>query len=107
MSRTLVSKLDARILEAVVAPATPTMSVPVAKAVASLAFSDAQAAEIHRLLDKLNADTITARERDKLEGDQRVGNFLNLSRAKARASWSHETPRRRTRDERGVKAGNR
>lgn len=93
MCRILVPKLDARILEAVVAPDEPTMSVPVAKAVAALAFSKAQSAEIHRLLDKLNAGTIMARERDKLEGCQRVGNFLNLLRAKARASLSHETLR--------------
>jgi hypothetical protein len=91
MSQTLSPKLDARILEAVVAPDEPTMSAPVAKAVVSLAFTDAQISEIRRLLDKLNADTITARELAKLEGYQRVGNFLNLLRTKARASLSQKT----------------
>lgn len=69
------------------------MSAPVATAVASLSFTYGQAAEIHKLLDKLNAGTISTRERSKLEGYTRVGNFLNLLRAKARASLSHKPSR--------------
>lgn len=93
MSRILIPKTDAHILEAVVAPEAPTLSAPVAKAVASLAFTESQVAEIHRLLDKQNADTITARERSKLESCTRAGNFLNLLKAKARASLSRKSMR--------------
>ncbi len=77
MSHTLIANLDARILEAVVAPGEPTFSIPVARAVASLNFTDDQSAEIRKLLDKNNAGTISARDRAKLEGYARVGNFLN------------------------------
>lgn len=93
MNHTLIPKTDAHILEAVVAPEAPTLSAPVAKAVVSLAFTKAQVAEIHRLLDKQNAETITARELSKLESYTRVGNFLNLLKAKARASLSRKSTR--------------
>ncbi len=93
MSSTTIPRIDIRILEAVVAPDKPTMSVSVARAVASLAFTAEQTAEIHKLLDKLNAGTISTRDRAKLEGYTRVGNFLNLLRAKARVSLSHKPAR--------------
>jgi hypothetical protein len=91
MSRTLIPTMDVRILEEIVAPDEPTMNAPVARAVASLALTEDQTSEIHRLLDKHNAGLLSARQRAKLEGYVRVGNFLNLLRAKARASLSHKT----------------
>ena len=93
MSRTTIPKIDASILEAVVAPDEPTMSVPVARAVAELAFTKEQSAEIHKLLDRLNAGRISDRDRAKLEGYARVGNFLNLLRAKAQSSLSRKSIR--------------
>ncbi len=56
MNRTDVASIDVHILELVVAPQEPTLSLPVARAVASLKFSADQEAEIHKLLDKNNAD---------------------------------------------------
>lgn len=93
MSRAQIPPMDARILQDVIAPDQPTMSPPVARVVASLAFTETQVAEIHKLLDKNSAGTISVRERTKLEGYARVGNFLNLLRAKARASLTRQMPR--------------
>lgn len=91
MSRTMSQLPDMRILEDVVAPEQTTMSSAVARAVSSLKFTSRQVAEINRLLDKNNAGTISARERAKLEGYTRVGNFLSLLRAKARASLTQKS----------------
>ncbi len=93
MNRTRTPSIDVRILETVVAPNEPTLSAPVARAVASLSFTDDQVAEMHKLLDRNNAGTISPRERAVLEGYARVGNFLNLLRTKARRSLSRKTPR--------------
>jgi len=94
MNRTNVSSIDVQILQTVVAPDEPTLSAPVARAVASLNFSAEQEVEIHKLLDKNNAGTITVRERAVLEGYTRVGNFLNLLKTKARSSLSKKTTKR-------------
>lgn len=88
MSRTATPSIDVDIFEKVVAPHEPTFSRPVARAVQALVFTDAQKSEMHRLLDKNNAGTITEAERAKLEGYTRVGNLLNLLKAKARVSLS-------------------
>ena len=94
MNRTDVPSLDVHILEMVVAPQHPTLSAPVARAVAALNFSADQEAEMHKLLDKNNAGTISVRERAVLESYTRVGNFLNLLKTKARRSLSQEATRR-------------
>ena len=94
MNRTNNPSIDVHILEMVVAPDEPTLSAPVARAVASLSFSADQSAEIHKLLDKNNAGTISPRERAVLEGYTRVGNFLNLLKTKARSTLSRKTTRR-------------
>ena len=94
MNLTNTSSIDVHILEMVVAPEAPTLSAPVARAVAALRFSESQSVEIHRLLDKNNAGTISARERALLESYTRIGNFLNLLQTKARSSLSRKTARR-------------
>ncbi len=94
MNMTDSQSIDVRILQMVVAPEEPTLSVPVARAVAALNFSAGQTDQIHKLLDKNNAGTITVHELAELEGYTRVGNFLNLLKAKARRSLSRKTPRR-------------
>ena len=94
MNTTDSQSIDVRILQMVVAPEEPTLSVPVARAVAALSFSADQTDQIHKLLDKNNAGTITARELAELEGYTRVGNFLNLLKTKARRSLSRKTTRR-------------
>lgn len=94
MSRTQIHSNDIRILESVIAPREPTLSEPVAKLLASLSFSAEQNEEIRRLLDKNNAGSITSREVDVLESYTRVGNFLNLLKAKARNSLSKKSARR-------------
>lgn len=77
---------DVKILEAVVAPHEPTLGASLAKAVLSLGSQRAQNEEIARLLDRSNAGTITAKQKEKLEAYVRVGNFLTLLKTKARTS---------------------
>ena len=89
-----IHNVDVRILQMVVAPGEPTLSAPVARAVAALSFSADQEDEIHKLLDKHNAGTISPRELAELEGYTRVGNFLNLLKTKARSSLTRKTVRR-------------
>ena len=77
---------DFQILEAVVAPDVPSLSMTVARAGSGMQFSDRQQREIHRLLDKNNAGTITPAELSKLHSYTRIGNLLSLLKAKARSS---------------------
>ncbi len=77
---------DIRILETVVSPKSRKFSPPVARAVLSLRFSPEQEEEVHSLLDKNNAGTITPDELEELESYVRVGNLLSLLKAKARAA---------------------
>ena len=78
----------------VVAPGESTFSVPVARAVEALSFSTEQEDKIHKLLDKNNAGSISARELAELEGYIRVGNFLNLLKTKARSSLARKMVKR-------------
>ena len=78
--------LDASILQAVVAPEEASLSVPIARAVLALSFQSAQQAEIERLLERNNAGTIKRNDKTRLEAYVRVGNFLSLLKAKAKAT---------------------
>ena len=80
--------IDAQILEAVVAPDKPTLSAGMARMLLKLSFQAEQKAEIEALLERNNAGTITESERRQLEAYVRVGNFLSLLQAKARATVS-------------------
>ena len=86
------STIDADILKVVVDQDSAISSIPIARALLALGFTDKQQSEIHKLLDKNNAGTISPREHRRLEGYVRVGNFLNLVQARARKSL----PRRKS-----------
>jgi len=88
------STIDAEILSVVVDPDAATFKTPVARGMLSLQFTEKQRGEIQKLLDKNNAGTITRRERLRLEGYTRVGNFLSLVKAKARGSLSRHATKR-------------
>ena len=89
--KTLTPSLDVQILETIVAPDEPTLPVTVARALLKLSFNDRQQAEIDALLDRNAAGTITEAEREQLEAYVRVGNFLSLLQAKARATLSRKS----------------
>jgi hypothetical protein len=95
MGKPVDSELDNSILEAVVAPHAPTLSTPIARALLSLEFTEKQSAQMHSLLDRNNAGTLTARQRQRLEAYQRVGNFLSLMKAKARGTLAVGKARKR------------
>ena len=78
--------LDAKILEAMVAPNQASLAPALAKALLSCEFQPEQKAEIDKLLARNNAGTITASQRNKLEAYIRMGNLLSLLKAKARVS---------------------
>jgi hypothetical protein len=88
------SHIDVQILQKAVAPDAPTLSIPVARALAVLSFAPDQEAELCRLLDKNNDGTISRGEREILEGYVRVGNLLSLLRAKARSTLSARSAKR-------------
>ena len=88
------SHVDVQILQKAGAPDSPTLSIPVARALAAVSFASDQEAELDRLLDKNNAGTISKRERDILEGYGRVGNFLSLLKAKARSTLAAKSSKR-------------
>ncbi len=88
------SQIDMDILEEVVSPQSPTMRATISRAFHSLEFSTHQQDEIHRLLDKNNEGTISTRERSRLEGYVRIGNFLNLLKVKARTSVKYLASKR-------------
>lgn len=80
--------IDAEILEAMVAPEQPSLATALATALLACEFQPEQKSEIEKLLNRNNAGTITAAQRNKLEAYLRVGNLLSLLKAKAHASLS-------------------
>jgi hypothetical protein len=80
---------EADILSEVVAPDEPTLSREFARAVLSVRFNDAATHRIRELLQKNNAEAISAAEKSDLEKYLRVGQFLDLMQAKARLSLEH------------------
>jgi hypothetical protein len=93
MIQRATNNLDAKILEAMVAPEQASLAPALAKALLSCEFQPAQQAEIEKLLTRNNAGTITAGQRHKLEAYIRVGNLISLLKAKARASLAGKMSR--------------
>ena len=77
---------EAVILNQIVAPADPDLSVEAARGLLGFKFDRRTTAAIRRLLEKNNRGTITAADRVALEKYLRVGQFLDLVHAKARLS---------------------
>jgi hypothetical protein len=87
-------RIDAEILEVVVASDASSLTAASARAFLKLAFSADQQQEIAELLERNSEETITPRQLEKLRGYIRVGNFLNLLKAKARATLAHRSGKR-------------
>lgn len=87
-------RIDAEILEAVVSADTSSLTTASARAFLKLAFSESQQEEIALLLERNSEETITPRQLEKLQGYIRVGNFLNLLKAKARATLAQKSGKR-------------
>jgi len=77
---------DVDILETVIAPDRADMDRIVARAVLNLRFSATQIARMQELAAKNNDGQLTENERAEMESYARVGNFVNLLKAKARCS---------------------
>lgn len=74
------------ILTQIVEPEKAGLSPESARAILSLSFNDVATKRIDELAENNRHGSLSADERDLFEKYLRVGNFLNLLRAKARAS---------------------
>jgi uncharacterized protein YnzC (UPF0291/DUF896 family) len=77
---------EADILNEVVEPSQPDLPKELAQAIVHLRFHGKAIARLNELAEKNRQGSITTEERADLEKYLRVGNFLNLLRAKALAS---------------------
>lgn len=84
MGTTSISEAD--ILKELIAPDVPELPAEAARSILTLRFSDSAQERVRHLLDLNNAGTITSDEEDELQKYLRVGQFLDLFQAKARAS---------------------
>ena len=84
---------EADILDEVVEPNRSTFSRQVAEEFLSFRFNETATERIRELLQKNNAGTITDVEKATLENYLRVGEFLDLLQAKARASLLNDEPK--------------
>jgi hypothetical protein len=77
---------EAEILEQVVMPDQPGYSSEMARAILGLRFGPSAVSRMSELAEKNSQGTLSEAERGELGKYLRVGNFLNLLQAKARAS---------------------
>jgi hypothetical protein len=77
---------EADILSKVVSPDRPGISLELARSILELRFSDRADKRIRQLLGKNNQGTISEAERAELDKFLRVGQFLDLMKAKANLS---------------------
>src|SRR5262245_59017660 len=79
------------ILERIIAAQDADLSVEAARSLLTLRFPVADTRRMQTLLRKNNAGRITANERAALDKYLRVGQFLDLIHAKAKASLTNDT----------------
>ena len=77
---------EADILNEVIAPGEGGLAPESARSILELAFSESARMRMHGLMEKHREGEVTDEERDELEKYVRVGLFLDLIQAKARAS---------------------
>jgi hypothetical protein len=85
-----MSEVD--ILNRVIDPTNPTLKPAAARAILELGYSEADHTRMARLARKSNRGSLTAAERQELEGYVFVGDVLSLLKAKARLSLRKRTP---------------
>lgn len=77
---------DSTILDRMVRPDEPTLSVAAAKSILKLDFSAADHARMNELSAKAQAGTLTPDEQEEAETYGRIGSFLGVLQSKARRS---------------------
>jgi hypothetical protein len=83
---------EAQILEQVILPDQPGMSLESARAILDLHFDSAAVNRMNELSEKNRQETLTEAERQEMDTYLRVGYFLNLMQAKARLSLASGAP---------------
>lgn len=83
---------EADILEDVVVPNQPGLSLEAARSILALRFNETAQAHIRDLLDANNRGVLSGAEQAELEKYLRVGQFLDLLQAKARVSLAQANP---------------
>lgn len=81
------------ILDQIIQPIEPSFAPEFARMVLELRMSEAAQARIRELLRKNNVGTLEATEKEALGNYLLVGQFLDLLKAKARASLPGRTTR--------------
>lgn len=77
---------EVAILGRIIAPDKPELPADMARLVLRWDFTTADRERMHELLEKAKAGTLTAEERAEADSYERVGHFISLLKAKARAS---------------------
>jgi len=86
METTTNSLIDADILTTVIAPEHHDLEPAAARSFLKFGFTEKQKSRMHELAEKNNRGVLADAEQAELESYLRVGNFLNLMKAKARNS---------------------
>jgi hypothetical protein len=82
---TLTTTTEGAIWSRVIQPDEADFTPEVAKAFLRLSFSAADRKRMHELAEKARDGALTPAERDEVANYERVGSFLSLVKAKARA----------------------
>jgi hypothetical protein len=77
---------EVAILSRIIQPDKPALSPDLAQLFLQWEFPADDQKQMHELLEKAKAGTLSAEEKAQAENYERVGHFLSLLKAKARAS---------------------
>jgi hypothetical protein len=86
MSTALSTNNEAAILQRVLEPDRPTLSVAAARSILAIEFSPADKARMRELAAKARAGSLTADEQAEIDAYGRVGSLLAILKSKARRS---------------------
>ena len=70
------------VLQTAFTPDAAKLTIPLAKALRNLRFTEAQEREMDRLLTRNNRGTITPKQKERLEGYVRASELMGILRAK-------------------------
>lgn len=85
MSTTLTNS-DADILERLIDPHTPSLSVDAARAILEMTFPPSDVQRMNELAEKARQGDLSETEQIEIEGYERVGHLLGILQSKARLS---------------------
>ena len=78
------------VLETAFIPDEAKLTIPLARALRKLSFTEAQEREMDRLLTRNNRGTITPKQKERLEGYVRACELMGILRAKAELRLRHQ-----------------